>query len=224
MGEEGRSIRQQFEEIDVKRINVVGEDGRVRLVIANKERLPDPIIDGKSLPRSGPPTPGLIFYNDEGDECGGLIFGGGRQPDGSYSVGAAMMFDRYKHDQTLSLQYIEEDGRSVYGLRIWDRPEIPITETEFFRKRQAIQRMEEGPEREKALVELQEAEAEAAAKGDLGVTRVFLGRNRAGEAILSLADRKGRERIRVVVGADDVPKLEFLDERGEVVYRLPPDR
>ena len=75
----GRRRKQRFEEIDVERINLVGKDGRVQLVLANKERLPDPVIDGKTLKRSGLPTPGLIFYNDEGDECGGLIFGGGRR-------------------------------------------------------------------------------------------------------------------------------------------------
>ena len=42
-----------------------------------------------------------------------------------------------------------------------------------------------------------------------------------GEAVIRLSDRQGRERLRIVV--DDVPRLEFLNEQGEVVYRLPPE-
>lgn len=32
----------------------------------------------------------------------------------------------------------------------------------------------------------------------------------------------GRPRIRMRVDQDDVPRLEFLNENGEVVYSLPP--
>ena len=41
-----------------------------------------------------------------------------------------------------------------------------------------------------------------------------------GEAAIRLSDRQGRKRLRIVV--DEVPQLEFLNERG-VVYRLPPE-
>ena len=38
----------KFEEIAVERINVVEKDGKLRLVIANRARLPDPVIGVKS--------------------------------------------------------------------------------------------------------------------------------------------------------------------------------
>jgi hypothetical protein len=34
--------KQQFEEIDVQRINVVEKDGQIKMVLSNKERFPDP--------------------------------------------------------------------------------------------------------------------------------------------------------------------------------------
>ena len=194
----GRWRKQRFEEIDVVRINLVGKDGRVQLVLANKERLPNPVIDGKTLKRSGPPTPGLIFYNDEGDECGGRIFGGGRREGDTLKVGGALLFDQYKQDQVIGLYYRQEDNRRVCGLQIWDRPDRPLPEMV------EAERREEKPEGD-----------------DQGVIRLFVGRTPTGEAAIRLSDRQGRERLRI--GVDDVPRLEFLNEQGEVVYRLPPE-
>jgi len=39
----------KFEEIDVERINVVEKDGKVKLVISNKDRFPDPVIKGRAI-------------------------------------------------------------------------------------------------------------------------------------------------------------------------------
>ena len=60
----------------MERINVVEPNGQVKLVLSNKERLPGPgnIVSGKYGKRAGMKSPGIIFYNDKGDECGGLSF------------------------------------------------------------------------------------------------------------------------------------------------------
>jgi hypothetical protein len=57
----------------VVRINIVEKNCTVKMVMSNKERLPVPVIDGRTLKRSGIPTPGMIFYNAEGDECDGKV-------------------------------------------------------------------------------------------------------------------------------------------------------
>ena len=41
--------RQRFTEIDVERVNIVEPDGRLTLAIANTQRLPGPMIEGKEL-------------------------------------------------------------------------------------------------------------------------------------------------------------------------------
>lgn len=67
-----------FDELHVQRIDVVEPDGITRVVLSNRSRLPPVVIKGKEHPEMGEARPqaGLIFYNDEGTENGGLIFGG----------------------------------------------------------------------------------------------------------------------------------------------------
>src|SRR6266481_1532169 len=65
--------KQKFDEITVERLNVIEKNGQLVAVIANRDRMPDPITKGKTFKAERPP--GLIFYNGEGDECGGLVFG-----------------------------------------------------------------------------------------------------------------------------------------------------
>ena len=60
-----------FKEIDAERINIVEGDGTLRLVISNHKLQHPGRMDGKDLPRRDRPA-GMIFFNDEGDECGGL--------------------------------------------------------------------------------------------------------------------------------------------------------
>src|SRR2546427_3070101 len=81
----------RFEEIDVERINVVEKDGTLRLVISNKARGPDPVVSGKTYPRTGGNRAGFIFFNDEGNEDGGLVYGGRRDRDGSFRAEAALL-------------------------------------------------------------------------------------------------------------------------------------
>src|SRR6185369_11462715 len=71
--------KHNFEEINVQRINVVEKDGSLRLVIANNERSPGPIERGKPFGYPGGGRAGMIFYNEEGTENGGLVFGGKKE-------------------------------------------------------------------------------------------------------------------------------------------------
>src|SRR6266496_2999869 len=90
----------KFEEIDVERINVVEKDGKLKLVISNGERQHPGTIDGRTLSRKRPA--GLLFFNDAGDECGGLSFSG-NQKDGKGNASALLAFDRFRQDQTVGL-------------------------------------------------------------------------------------------------------------------------
>ena len=67
----------RFTEIDAERINIIGENGKPVLVLTNKKRIPGPSMNGKSY------SPniidgrnyfaGMVFFNELGDEVGGLI-------------------------------------------------------------------------------------------------------------------------------------------------------
>jgi hypothetical protein len=59
---------QKFDEIDVERINIVEKDGKLRMVISNRERQHPGISNGKVIPRPNGRPPGMIFFNHKGDE------------------------------------------------------------------------------------------------------------------------------------------------------------
>src|ERR1043166_6267122 len=70
-----------FDVISAQRINIVEPDVTLRMAISNHSRLPGIIVRGKEKPLDRPQA-GMIFYNDEGSEIGGLIFGGRKNAKG----------------------------------------------------------------------------------------------------------------------------------------------
>jgi hypothetical protein len=102
---QARPTRTKFDEIDVERINVREADGRLRLTLSNHARLPDVVVGGKSYPLrggTGVKSAGLIFFNDEGNEDGGLVWAGSKTAKG-YQASAALTFDQYDQDETVTL-------------------------------------------------------------------------------------------------------------------------
>lgn len=127
-----------FGEIDAERINVVEKDGRVRMVIANRERSPGPLYKGKPFGYPGGTRAGMIFYDDEGTEDGGLIFQG-RTENGRYRAYGHLSFDQYGEDQVINLEYEDENGAHRQGLQIADRPDVPLLD--LISRRDSIRRM-----------------------------------------------------------------------------------
>jgi hypothetical protein len=202
--------RTKFTEIDVERINIVEKDGKLKMVISNSERQHPGVIDGRTLARARPA--GMLFFNEKGDECGGLSFNG-NQKDGQTNAGALLAFDRFRQDQTVAIQYGESNGLYSAGLRVWDRPDTSLGEV--VDKLQAIEKMADGPEKTQAQQKLREMAGAGVAQ------RVFVGKTREKAAALTLSDPQGRPRLLLMVDAQGAPKLEFLDEKGAVVQRLP---
>src|SRR5262245_44725218 len=90
---------QNLGEITVERINVVDANGTLRLVISNKDRMHPGVIGGKTLQRPRPYA-GFLFFNDQGDEAGGLTFRG-REEGGRRVADSGLMFDQLGQDQTI---------------------------------------------------------------------------------------------------------------------------
>jgi len=116
-----------FKEITVERINVIESNGQPRLVISNKERSPEVLMYGKGYtpPIPGHNRPGIIFYNDEGTENGGLVFMGHTNNDGKYSAIGHLSFDQYNQNQVLYLQYTDDNGQQNTGLHVDDWQDKP---------------------------------------------------------------------------------------------------
>jgi len=204
-----QSGKQKFEEIDVERINIVEKNGKLDMVISNQERQHPGITNGKIIKRDGPRPPGMIFFDQTGDEMGGFIFGdnGGKGHFGS------LTFDKVMNDQAIGFRYLESDnGTYETGLQLWQVPNIP-TEV-MLAKYEAANKIADDTKRKAAIQALVDA-------NELRTDRLFLGKRRDNSALLLMSDVKGRPRIRLQVAPDGTPKLEFLDEAGKVIYGLP---
>jgi len=200
----------KFDELTVGRINVVDANGALRLVISNKDRMHPGMMDGKLIDRPRP-VAGMLFFNEEGDEVGGLTFTG-RRVDGRGRANAGIMFDQFKQDQTIGISYSETDGRRTAGLQVWDRPDTNLGE--LIEKLNAANALKDAAEREKAI---------AAARAGAGSAprRVFVGKLPDRSATIALSDINGKPRLTMTVGPDGSPRIELLDADGKVTARLP---
>src|ERR1700732_859217 len=68
-----------FNELDVQRINVREPDGTLRMTISNSAKAPGLIFKGQEHPFPNRQAAGILFFNDEGTETGGLLFGGAKK-------------------------------------------------------------------------------------------------------------------------------------------------
>ena len=206
--------KQRFDEIDVQRINIVSPNGTPRLVISNAERAPDVVINGKIYHRNGGNDAGLIFYNNEGSENGGLVFSG-RTRDGHVAASAGLLFDQYGQDQTVGVTYDDRDGRRSAGLRVWDRPDQPVTVLADLVE--PIKMMPDGPEKTRRIAAVSDSVVKL---GLAGAQRVFVGKQQDKTATVVLADAQSRPRLRLVVDSAGTARIEFLDDKGAVVRTL----
>lgn len=205
--------RAAFDEISVKRINIVEPDGKYRLVLASSDRFPGLFMEGKEYKHHSRDGGGMLFFNDEGDEVGGLTFGSKTVGDNRRASGS-LMFDQYKQDQTVGIQYSEADGKRTAGLRVWDRPDWSIKPLMEMSARAAAASGEADRTRIR-----DEMRAYAMANGGAVAERVFAGKT-TDDAIVRLADKSGKPRLLLKVGADGEPSIEFLDTAGRVVKRI----
>jgi hypothetical protein len=212
--------RSAFEEITAERINIVTPGGTTVLAISNRERIAPPVVDGKVYPVSVSEgreyMAGMIFFNQDGDEMGGLVFNSFRQANGRIAGVGHLSFDRFADNQVLALEYNENAAGVRSGLALYDRPGNGV-----FGKSLDLAAAAQTASPERAAAIRQAAE-ELARDGALGVERAFLG-SRNQVAQLVLRDRRGRVRARLLVDETDEAKLEFLGPMGEVLARFPPD-
>ena len=194
-----------FDEIDVQRINFVEPDGTVRLILSDKAHFPGLIVKGKEYPHDRQ-TAGMLFFNDEGTENGGLIFGGKKDKDGKIESWGHLSFDRYMGDQEMVIEAGEEEGKRRSDMRVIDEPDIPMD--------QITSALMLPPEQK-------EAKLNQLFSKDKPELRVYLGRQTDRSAALQLKDVQGRDRIVLKVAADGTPSMQFLDAQGNVIAAFP---
>ena len=216
-----RSAHAKFDEIDVERINVREPNGNYRLVISNRPRSIGPIYKNKPFGYEGGTRPGLIFFNDEGTENGGLTFTGASCTNGKtvegracrpgdYRASTHMSFDQFNSDQVLNLDYQEANGQRVTGISVNDRAVWDIYDQVMLRD--SILAIKDTIAQRAAMTKLT-----APRNGvPLNAQRMFLGKDPAKSAVLNLSDPNGKPRLRLVVDSLGAARIEFLDAAGKV--------
>jgi hypothetical protein len=198
---------EKFKEIDVERINIVEKSGKLKLVISNAERQHPGIIDGKELPKRERPA-GMIFFNEAGDECGGLVYDGTRK-----SAGMVFSVDQFNNDQIMQLQYSEQENGTQksrsYGLKLWDRSD-QFTSGQFMKAIDSVERLKDTARMHQLMTSLNE-------KGLLGKERLFVGKTKQEDVGIFIRDNKGRPRIKIFVDKRGQGNIQFLDTLGKQV-------
>ena len=114
-----------LDELNVKRLNVVEDDGTLRIVIGNSTH-------GRTAPMRGRlvehpwrnPSAGLLFVNDEGTECGGLQYAGFHGADGKEQMGY-LTVDDYEQNESLRLGMFQNGDASQRFVEFTDSPHGP---------------------------------------------------------------------------------------------------
>ena len=204
------TTNQKFEEIDVERINIIEKDGTLKMVISNKARQHPGIVNGKVIKRKNPRPPGMIFFNQLGDEMGGLVYGE-NGPNGHFG---SLTWDKVRGDQTIGFRHLEsENGTYTSGLSMWQQPEV--TGDIIAEKIDSINtNIKDAALRKVAYQKMRDDKL-------LATSRMFIGKSRDDASLLLMNDINGNARIVMMVDSDGIPKLEFRDEKGNAIYSLP---
>jgi hypothetical protein len=211
-GYAGKGGKARFEELTVERLNLVEPDGTLRLVMSDRAHFPGAIIRGHEYPHPRPDA-GLLFFNDEGTENGGLIFSGHRDSSGRIvDAGGSLTFDQYEQDQLVQLIGEHDGDGHTAGLIVSDRPERPIQQDLA-----EIARIAALPQDEQ-----QRLMAQRRAAHYYGANRISVLRSTDGVAAVSLRDAEGRARLVLGVAADGSASVKFLDAQGRVQRELTP--
>lgn len=182
--------------LDVQRINIREPDGTIRLSLSNRTKFPGAIVRNEehAHPRD---VAGMLFFNDEGTESGGLIYSGAEGSLGKPSSGLSLTFDRYQQDQQVQLLGVDEEGRHYGGLSFNDVADGL--------KRPIFSAVDESLHRQ----------------GQAAITRrVFLGKSEKQDSVLELLDAKGNVRLELVVQPNGEALMRFLDEQGKPTREL----
>ncbi|MGC2656367.1 MAG: hypothetical protein WA324_00210 [Bryobacteraceae bacterium] len=207
----------RFATVQAERVEIREHDGTIKAVLSSADGF------GERAQQTGSPhISGLMFYNEEGQETGGLTYRGKTIPGGQNSD-VSLTMDQYRQDQNVVLNHSEradKDGLNISdGLAIVSRPDWHKAKEEyaFYKEINALPESEQPPRR----LELLE-------QGRISTRRLFYGVRRGtkdgapyDEAGIFIRNRFGRDAIKLYVDYDNKPHLQVFDTLGiKVVYDL----
>jgi hypothetical protein len=212
-------------ELRLRRLDITDAEGNVGFILAARPRLPGIRFEGKQHgPGSRKDHPGMIFYNNNGDEVGGLVAMATKSPEGYYNGGISFSIDQVGHDgQVASLMNWTEGDYARTALRINDFPAGinpgVITSSDAYKTALAAARAATTDEEREIKWR---AYFEMLGRERFYAERIFLGSEGAAErtAKLELKDSMSRPRLRMLVDGTGEPRIEFLDTEGKIVKTI----
>lgn len=198
----------KLDEITIKKMNLVGEDGGLRMVISNETRQHPGRIKGVDLPKRDRPA-GIIFFNNQGDECGGIIANVSKEKQATNS-GMSFTMDNYHDDQVVQILNDEtyENGKAEIqrGLFINEYP-MGTDLISRIAKFEETEKIKDPKEKKEKMDALREKEGSK--------RRLFVGRKSNNDTGIFLYDSKGQPKMKIYVDKDGSPKIEVLDAEGK---------
>lgn len=186
---------EQFSTIDVERINIVEPDGTVKLIITNIDQFPTgegTKVNGYQINAKRKKRAGMLFFNEDGIECGGFIYDGQKTENG-HSSGLSLTYDQYDSDQVMQLLNIDSKGKSgkrkVRSMLMFN--DYPLDDSKTNNKM------------------------------GRGTPRIMLGKTGSENNGLVLFDDKGKPKAMFYIGTDNKPRLETFNDKMEVVHSWP---
>jgi hypothetical protein len=202
---------QHFKLIEANKVNIREADGTLKASLSNARGF-------KVFGRTDQDVTfsGLMFYNEEGKEEGGLVYEGRALPGGQ-RASAGLTFDQYLQDQNIYLHHDEQKDANGFsiddGLSINARPDFTQGREEY----QIYNRLDKLPEEQKEAESLKAAQA-----GKIMTPRVFVGVRRGlkdktayDDTGLFIRNRWGQRAIRLYVDNDNKPHFEIYDPEGK---------
>ena len=187
-----------LKELNVEKLNICEPDGTVKMTLFNSENIPSLIIEGEDIMpghRKNDGVSGAMFYNNHGDECGGLIYGSEIDENGDVSMGMSLTFDKWKQDQVMQLNLQKQGDKEQYGISIFDRPEYSILQSVDLLKE--IRSTKDQKEQTRLYHKLMKNNHK----------RVFIGHDTDGDTKISLYDSKGLEKVKIYIDEHDEPQV-----------------
>lgn len=209
---------ERFSTIDVERINIIESDGTVKMVITNANHFPtkgDSINSTTYHERKK--RAGMLFFTEDGKECGGLIYDGAKQEDG-HSAGLSLTYDQYDGDQVMQLlttDYKKGDRRMVASALTFNDRAVNETQDGNRLINEELRAIKDPKER-------REKYNTYVAQGRIGATpRVMLGKTSSENNGLSLFDDQGNYRAQFSIDKDNNVQLIAYDQNGNVTGSWP---
>jgi hypothetical protein len=208
-----------FRTLDAGQIRIREADGTLKAMLSNSAGFSGV---GESRKQQPVEFSGLMFYNQEGEEEGGLVYRGKAIPGGQ-DADVSLTFDQYRQDQDVYLHHEEYKAGDALniddGLTVLSRPDHTRVKEEY-----AIYGVMDGmkPADRDAL------RLKSLQEGKIGTRRLFVGDKRGSQsgvpyddAGIFIKNRWGQDAIRLYVDYDNRPHFEVFDAYGKSkVYEL----